>query len=343
MSAPAPIWLTEADVVAVVGLAEAIEAVEEGFRAEAAGTARNLVKTQLGWKDGSLHAVGAVFEPAGLAGTKTWLHAHGGADPLLLLFGTGDGRLRAVIEAFALGQLRTAAVSAVATHHLAEPTASVLAICGTGAQALPQVAAVAAVRPLRMVRVYGRDPQRRRALVDRIRSELDLPAEGYEDPAAAVSAADVITLATRATTPFLAADMPESGAHVNAMGAITLERAEFEPRLLDRCRVVAVDSLAQARAHSRELRERLGDEDAAWARVLPLSRLVADAARRPAGADLTLCKALGVGLADVALGAHVYREALARGIGRPLEPTRRLPPGLRVSAVDATKEGGSRS
>ena len=339
MSALTPIWLSEAEVVAVAGLAEAIEAVEGGFRAEAEGRAQNLVKTQLSWEGGSLHAVGAALEPAGLAGAKTWLHAHGGADPLLLLFGMDDGRLRAVIEAFALGQLRTAAVSAVATRHLAAPAASVLAICGTGAQALPQVAAVAAVRPLRRVRVYGRDPRRRQALVHRIQAELGLPAEGHSDVSAAVSGAEVVTLATRATAPFLAASMPAPGAHVNAMGAITLERAEFQPELLDRCGVVAVDSVAQARALSRELRERFGDREAAWARVLPLSRLVADAARRPADADLTLCKALGVGLADVALGAHVYREALARGLGRPLEASRRLPPRLRVSAVETTKGG----
>ena len=322
MSSP-PLWITEADVGGLADLRLAIEAVEDGFRAEARGRALTMVKTQVGWQGRSLHAIGAAYPDAGLAGTKTWAHSPGGACPLLLLFGADDGQLRAVVEAFALGQLRTAAVSGVATRHLAPPGAEVMAVCGTGEQALPQVAAVAAVRPLRSVRVFGRDPDRRQSLVERISRQLGLAAAGFADPAEAVHGAQVVTLVTRATAPFLAASAPEPGCHVNAVGAIAPDRAEFEPALIDRCRLLVADSPAQVRAHSREFQERFQSAPDAWDRVIPLSRLVGEERGRPAGADLTLMKAMGVGLADVALGARVYGEAVARGMGRPLEPPRR--------------------
>jgi alanine dehydrogenase len=336
----APLWLTEGDVTALVDLAGAVDAVEEGFREQAEGQARTMVKTQTAWEGGSLHAVGAAYPGAGLVGTKTWAHTGGGACPLLLLFGSDDGQLRAVVEAFALGQMRTAAVSGVATRLLAVREASVMAVCGTGEQALPQVAAVAAVRRLRSVRVFGRDPGRRQELVERISSELGLDATGFADPGQAVRGAEVVTLVTRATTPFLAAAAPDRGAHVNAVGAITLDRAEFEPGLLDRCDLVVADSPTQVRMLSREFKERFRQDEDAWERVMPLSRLAADRQTRPAGADLTLMKAMGVGLADLALGARVYRDALERGAGRVLEPPRRAHPRLRVDPPANLVEGG---
>jgi ornithine cyclodeaminase len=333
VSDSAPVWLTEADVVATTDLAQAMDAVEAGFVAEGQGAASTMVKTQLSWDGHSLHAVGGVLTSAGLVGGKTWAHTQGGANPLLLLFGSEDGQLRAVIEAFALGQLRTAAVSGIATRRLAAPEAGVLAICGTGSQALPQVAAVAAARRLGEVRVFGRDAERRGRFVDRVREELALPADGFAAVEDAVRGAQVVTLVTRATAPFLAPGLLEPGTHVNAVGAITPDRAEFEPALLDRCAILATDSVAGVRSHSRELRERFGTDDGAWAAVTPLARLAADGVERPPGADLTLLKAMGVGLADVALGAQVLEAARRSGRGRPLEPTRRVPPRLRLDTV----------
>ncbi|MGH7790379.1 MAG: ornithine cyclodeaminase family protein, partial [Candidatus Binatia bacterium] len=118
--AVAPLWISEAEVVALLDLRGAIDAVERGLVAEAQGAARSMLKTHVAWGDGdTLHAIGAVWPQAGAAGSKTWAHTPGGATPLLILFDARGGGLLAVIEAFALGQLRTAAVSGVATRHMA--------------------------------------------------------------------------------------------------------------------------------------------------------------------------------------------------------------------------------
>src|ERR1700694_2589443 len=134
----------------------AIDAVEESLRAEARGAAKNLDKTHVAWGRGhTLHAIGGVAEERGIVGTKTWAHTAGGATPLLILFDGESGRLLAVIEAFALGQFRTAGIAGVATRRLSRADAAEMAIVGTGHQALAQVAAVAAVRPISAVRVYS--------------------------------------------------------------------------------------------------------------------------------------------------------------------------------------------
>src|SRR2546421_4869811 len=157
-----PLWISEADVVAMMDIRDAIKALERALLAEARGDAKNMVKTHVAWSDGStLQAIGAVFPNEEFAGTKTWAHTRSGATPLLILFDSETGSLKAIIEAFALGQLRTASASGVATDCLAAKEADDFAIIGTGKQALPQVAAVLAVRPIKRIRVFGPNAERR--------------------------------------------------------------------------------------------------------------------------------------------------------------------------------------
>lgn len=326
-----PLWIAEAEVVSLIDMPGAMAALDKGLALEAAGEAQNMVKTHAIW-DGhnTLHAIGATMAGAGIVGTKTWAHTEGGATPLLLLFDSGNGSLKAVIEAFALGQLRTGGISGVATRLLAARDADDMALIGTGKQAITQLAAVAAARKLRRVRVFGRDATRRAAFVARVRHVLALPAEEASSVAAAVAGTSIITLVTRATTPFLTSAMVAPGAHINAVGAITSERAEFVPDLLGRCAVVAADSVPQVRNLSREFQEHYGTADAAWSRVTPLSQLIAAGEDRPSNADLTLFKAMGMGISDLSLGIEIYRAAVARSLGKtlptPEKATLRLSP-----------------
>ena len=164
------LWITEGEVVSLLALPEVIEALRWGLGEQAAGRASNMTKTQLTWGGGStLHAIGALFESGPIVGTKTWTHTKGGANPLLLLFDAGKGKLLAVIEAFALGQMRTAGISGLATDHLADSAARTMAMIGTGKQSLAQVAAVAAVRPLERVAIWSPTEANRRALAEKVR------------------------------------------------------------------------------------------------------------------------------------------------------------------------------
>ncbi len=318
------LWITEAEAASLIDLGEAVEALERGLLQEAGGDAQNMLKTHTSWEGGNtLHAIGASFPRAGFAGTKTWTHTTAGATPLVILFDSYNGALRAIIEAFALGQLRTAAVSAVATRWLAAPGADELAIIGTGKQAITQVAAVAAVRPLRRVRVFSPNPAHRAQFIERLTSELHVDVVDADSVAQAVDGAPIVTLVTRATQPFLTADMMARGSHINAVGAITPERAEFASEIFARCDAVVVDSVPSAQKLSRELMEYYGAGKGEWARVVALSALVANQAARRAGADLTLFKAMGMGIADLSLGIEVYNRAVRQGVGRRFEHPRR--------------------
>jgi alanine dehydrogenase len=246
-----PIWIPESDVVAMMDLADAIAALERGLAAEARGDAANMVKTHLAWGHNNLHAIGAKL--GGLVGTKTWAHTEGGACPLLVLFDATNGALVAVIEAFALGQMRTGGISGVAADWMAKADARTMAIIGTGKQALAQVAAVVAVRPIERLTVYSPNAESRAGFIARVRAEFELDIIECRSVAAATAGADIVTLVTRATAPFLEASMLETGAHINAVGAITPEREEFGQDVFARVGAAAVDSLPAVQKLSRDL------------------------------------------------------------------------------------------
>ena len=312
-----PLWITEQDVVDVISLPEAIPALEAGLALEAAGVARNMEKTHQIWGGHhTLHAIGAVVEGAHVVGTKTWAHTAGGATPLVTLWNSDTGKLEAIIEAFALGQMRTGGISGVATGRMAKSDAHDLAIVGTGKQAMTQVVAVAAVRPLKRIRVFSPTAENRRAFLARL--EKLFPTASLVEAASveeAVKDAPIITLVTRARTPVLTASMIARGAHLNAVGAITPEREEFTQDVFGRVSAIAVDMVESVKSLSAEFRKRFGDGD--WSAVRPLSELVAAKAERARDADITLFKAMGMGLSDLALGIEILKRVRAKGGGRP--------------------------
>lgn len=323
------IWISEAETVSVMSLPEAIDALRDGLREEAAGRAVNMVKTHATWANGStLHAIGAVFEGVGVAGTKTWAHTADGAMPLLVLMDANNGRVLAIIEAFALGQMRTGGISGLATDLMSRSNATRMAMIGAGKQSITQVAAAAAVRNLERVTVWSPTSANREALARKIEERLGIEAVATATLDEALDAADIVTLATRARSPFLMKDALPRGVHITAVGAITPERAEFEPALVDRASLCAADSVPQARKLSREFQQAFGEDEKAWSRLVPLSRIAAGAVARPVDADLTIFKAMGMGISDLSLGISVFERARTAGLGRPLPEVIRQAPRL---------------
>lgn len=316
----APRWILEQDVVELLDLRMAIDAIETALVAEARGEAASMTKTHLMWGSGhTLHAIGAVDEARGLVATKTWAHTGGGATPLVVVWRADDGSLCAVIEAFALGQLRTGAVSGVATRWLAQPAAGDVAVIGSGKQALAQLAAIAAVRPVRHARIFSPTAAHRDAFAAHV-GELfpDWAVEGCSSVEAAVEGAQVVTTVTRARQPFLTAGMLSAGAHVNAVGAITPERRELADDVIERADMVVVDSADAARQLAAELHG-----------VDEMTRLCDVVGGDGSQHDLTVFKAMGVGLADLALAAAVVVAATETGAGRVFAPPRRISPRLK--------------
>lgn len=153
----------------------------------------------------------------------------------VLLDGT-SGRLLAVIDGPALTVRRTAAASALAATYLARADAARLLVVGTGALA-PQLAlAHAAVRPIRDIRIWGRDPGKAQRLARRL-SVPKAKVAMAEDLAAAVDGADIVSCATMASAPLVLGDWLRPGTHLDLVGAFKPEMQEADPAAFARSRV----------------------------------------------------------------------------------------------------------
>lgn len=326
LSPSGTIWLRENDVRSLVSLNDAIDALSEGLRLEATDGAANVDKALGQWNVSSMHTLGSLMPARGYVGFKSWANTPKGAAAVFSLFSAEDGRLLALMEAGAIGSMRTAAISGLATRMLMSPGADELALIGTGMQAMMQIASIAAVLPLRRIRVFSPTPEKRQAFIARAKGMFDAEIVEAQNVEEAVADAPIITLMTRAKEPFLQSSMVTRGAHINAVGAILPGNAEVHQEIFDRTGLVVVDSKANAAKSSQEFGTRFGKDPAQWGDVLTLGEALERNAARPADADLTLFKSMGMGLSDLAVAILAYERAIREGVGTALAAGDRAPP-----------------
>jgi alanine dehydrogenase len=255
----------------------------------------------------------------GYAGLKTYTSVEGRVRFLVLLYG-GDGQLLAMIEADRLGQLRTGAASAVATKHMARHESSKLGIFGTGFQARSQLLAICAVRPIKTVLAYSRDPERREKFCQEMMAELTgTSVQPAATPEGAAREMDIVVTATNSKEPVLKSEWISKGTHINAIGGNFLSKQELDVATVGKSACVVVDSLEQARLESGDLARAAEAESFYWedARELGLV-VIGEFPGREDDQEITLFESQGIALEDVALAARVYEQALKTGIGEPL-------------------------
>ena len=322
------IWLQEQDVVDLVSLNDAIDAFEQVVVLEGESRAVNVPKAMAVWGGAaSLHALAsAMTDAAPYCGTKTWINTPRGAVAIYVLFDGEAGTLLAMIEANALGALRTAAASGLATQWMADPDADDFAIIGTGRQALLQVAAVAVVRPIRRIRVFSPTREHQLRFASAIGARFDVRVEAPSRLADAVDGAPVVTAVTRAKAPFLGAALLAPGAHLNAVGAILPANAELLPDILERADAVVVDNLPNVKLASREFIDFYGAPSHSWDAVETLGSRIAAGRTRASTERLTVFKSVGMGLADLAVASRAFEAAKRHGRGTAIaSPTPAVP------------------
>jgi alanine dehydrogenase len=305
-----PLYLSEADVAALLSPADAVVAVEESFRRLARGVVANRPRERLPLEEGLFAVMACVDSELGYAGLKAYPATPAGVSFAVLLFSSADGRLEAVIEADKLGQLRTGAASGVAARHLAKPGAVSLGVIGCGWQAATQVACIReAVPSIERVLVFCRSEERRNAFCKEHGCE---PAESQSD----AGAQDVVVTVTSSKDPVLRGEWLQPGALVCAVGANHLKRRELDNVVLERAAFVCCDSREQARMESADLVEPIEQGVLDWLEVHELQQVVAgDVQGRGSDDDVVVFKSNGLAAWDLAVGARVVELARKRSVG----------------------------
>jgi ornithine cyclodeaminase/alanine dehydrogenase-like protein (mu-crystallin family) len=313
--------LSDADVRRLLPMTECIEVMAEALTALARDEAENPLRSMVRAADGE--SLMGLMPAHRSTGTPAWglkviclfpdnpkrgLDAHQGG---VLLFDGETGQPRAMLNASTVTEIRTAAVSGVATRLLAREDVRELAVLGSGVQARSHLEAMQAVRSFGRIRIFS--PNRDHA--EQLAQESG-GTDAVGSAEEAVRGADVVVTATNSREPVLRRDWLKPGAHINAVGSSFAGARELDTS------TVAAASLFVDRREST-LNE-AGDYlmPAAEGAIGPEhiraeigELLIGAAPGRTSPEELTLFKSLGIAVEDLAAAEYVVRRAGEEGVG----------------------------
>lgn len=314
------------DVLALLPMAECIDAMTEALRTLAQGGAtlplRQIVRLANGRDAFAL--MPAVLQQPSAIGAKvitvvpgndaTPYDSHQGA---VLLFEAELGRLIAILDASSITGLRTAAVTAVATRALSRPESRTLALLGAGVQAVTHLESISVVRQLDEVRVWSRSGTRAHELARRASSH-GARIVVCDSVQRAVDGADIVCTVTSSREPVLRGEWITPGTHINAVGASLATSRELDSAAVANARLY-VDRRESAMNEAGDFlvpksEGLFGDEHI----VGEIGELLVDPPRiqgRRSTTEITLFKSLGLAIEDVAAAQRIYDRAVASGAG----------------------------
>jgi ornithine cyclodeaminase/alanine dehydrogenase-like protein (mu-crystallin family) len=294
-------YLDEAAVRRVLDWDPLIAAMEKALAEFSAGRVIQPVRNMLTIEEGKryLGIMPAVAEDAmglklvsfypGNAGTKVPTHL-----AIVTLFRPDTGEPLAVMDGRLITEMRTAAVSAAVTKHLAAPECRVLALLGSGVQAEAHLHALSRVRRFAEVRVWSRTPEHARAFAE-AHGAVAMEAEQ------AVRGADLVVTATPALEPILMGRWLKEGAHVNAVGSPRPTWRELDDEAMSN--TLVVDSREAVLKES-------GDVILSKAAIhAEIGEIFAGTKPRPPAGRTTIFKSVGIAIEDVATAKLVYETA----------------------------------
>lgn len=308
------VFITEEQVVSLLDMPTAIEAVEEIMRLHGEGRAFNHPRQRVRRQSAILHWMAATVPEWGLTGFKVYTPR----SVLFFLYGA-EGELLMVAEAARLGQIRTGAASGIATKFMARTDSRTIGIIGTGFQAETQLTAICQVRQIERVFAYSRTPERRENFALKMTEVLGIPVNPVASAEEAVQNADIIVTITTSHTPVLIGNWLKAGMHINAAGSNSLVRRELDSEAVRKCQRIVVDDRMQARLECGDLLSAVERGDLAWDRLLELGEVVCGKVKgRESDEEITLFESQGIALWDLAVGKVVYERAKSKSIGTNL-------------------------
>jgi ornithine cyclodeaminase/alanine dehydrogenase-like protein (mu-crystallin family) len=229
---------------------------------------------------------------------------------LVILFDPETGAPVCVVHAGEVTAIRTAAASAVATEALARKDARRLAILGSGEQAATHARAIARVRKLESITIWGRSTERVLALAKRMQAELTVPARAAASVEDAVAAADIVCTVTSSAEPVLKGKWVLPGTHLNLVGSSHAGPAEVDNDLVVRSRFIADSREGVLKQGGEFLRAKaaglVGDDHI----VAEIGQVLSgEIEGRRSAEEITVYKSLGHVVQDLASAWMLYSQA----------------------------------
>ena len=304
---------TDSEIRSLLDPAEVVDAIKAAFAREYRATAVMPVRTRVELAGRGVLLVMPCYDSAvpGI-GTKLVTFFENVAERVqssYVLLDPVSGKLRALMAANYLTDVRTAATSAVATRHMARPDAKVLGVFGTGRQARSHIEVMTAVWQFERVLVCGSRAERSRAFAAAMANELGLAVEPA-DARSCASQSDVICTCTSSSTPILEGQWLRPGTHLNLVGAFQPDKREGDSETVRRARIV-VETYESALAEAGDLLIPMREGVIGREHVIADLHEIASGkkAGRTSADEITIFKNLGCALEDLVAATLVCQKA----------------------------------
>lgn len=319
------LFLRSDDLLNIAPFDDYIDAVRDGYRQFGAGgqteAPTNLFHPHQG---GKLMYYGALLPETGVMGTFNYTGEFEGHGSWFFTFlaDADTGEPLALVDSPSINPYKTGATGAVGVDALARGDASVVGVIGTGPQARAQLLATERVRDLSEVRAYSPTAGNRREFAAEMDQRLDASVRAEKTPNVAVSDADIVITATRATEPVVDSEAIAPGTHITAMGQSHPERRELDKETIERA-VYVPDHAERALLASGELLGaiRAGAVDETHVHGDLGAVLAGDVPGRTGPEDVTVFDSGGTGIETIAATHRTFEKAKAAGRGVELSMT----------------------
>jgi alanine dehydrogenase len=182
-------------------------------------------------------------------------------------------------------------------------------------QGVAHARALAAVRALSEIRLYGRSAARSAAVAASLEDELEVPVTAAVSAAAAADGAEIVVTATSSPSPVIARDWLAPGTHVNAIGACVPSDREIDSATMAAAALFA-DSRDSVENEAGDYLLAVKDGAQVGPVRATLGELVTGmASGRRDDAEITLFESLGLAGEDLMAASFLYQKAVRLGAG----------------------------
>ena len=319
-----PLLLTDSDVNQVMTMQDCVGVMEDMLDQAQRGMVWFQPRTHIRTPVGYHHIMPGAVLDSGVVGVKIYTARFpAGSRFLTVLHDSETGDLLALLQGGRCSQLRTGALSGVASKYMARQDAATVGIIGSGVQAKTQLEGTCAVRNIRSIRTFDIVHEKSKQFSVEMSELLNVEVTPAESAEACVKGADIVITMTTSPKPVLLGEWLEPGMHLSIMGSNHWTRREVDNEVISRADSIVVDNIEEAKRYSGDLLFTIDQGLVRWEQVHELVSVVAgQVPGRPSEDSITLFKSHGIGISDVAAAAYVYRKAKEKGLGveLPLNP-----------------------
>ena len=240
----------------------------------------------------------------------------------MVLVDAETGVVNSLIDGTYLTRLRTGAISGLATDILSRKDSKILALFGTGGQAVTQLEAVLTVRKIEEVRVFDifqdRAKEFAKKMSEKFSKKFNVRIIAAESSDKAIENADIITTVTTSKKPVFDANKVKKNAHINGVGSYTPDMQEIPEDILVKANKIYVDTRDGAINESGDLitpikkglikKEKINGE---------LGEVINGQIKgRENDDEMTFFKTTGSAVLDLVAAQKIYEMAKTKGVGQ---------------------------